>query len=96
MNTHTIAVKVVLYEPALLSHAVDVLYRTEPDPCGLLNKEEFTLRELQTLHEQVLGETLTKDAFRRRMVRSGLLEPTGDVTMGAIGKPAQFYRKVTS
>ncbi len=38
---------------------------------------EFTLRELQRVHEAVRGEPVNKDSFRRRMLASGLLEATG-------------------
>ncbi|GAA2753513.1 NUDIX hydrolase [Amnibacterium kyonggiense] len=72
--------------------AVDWLrdrYRATPDPDGLL-REEFTLRDLQVLHEAVLGEPVMKDAFRRGMV-DGLVE-TGRMSTGTVGKPARLWR----
>lgn len=67
-------------------------YRNAADPCHLL-PEEFTLLELQRLHEIVTGETLTKDGFRRRTVRRDLVVETDRTTVGTIGKPARYYRR---
>ncbi|NJK46723.1 MAG: NUDIX hydrolase [Pleurocapsa sp. SU_196_0] len=53
--------------------------------------ERFTLRELQTLHETILGKTLNKDAFRRKMIARGELEATGQLETGQGFRPAEFY-----
>ena len=53
--------------------------------------EEFTLLELQGVHEAVEGRRLQKDTFRRR-VADGLVE-TGQVRAGTVGKPARIYRR---
>jgi 8-oxo-dGTP diphosphatase len=52
----------------------------------------FTLLELQRVHEAVLGRPLNKDSFRRRMLASGLLEPTGQSQTGVGHRPALLYR----
>lgn len=65
-------------------------YRQSPDPAGLL-QEPFTLLELRTVHEAVLGHPLQKDTFRRQMV-PGLVD-TGELTDGTIGRPAALYRR---
>ncbi|MHB8767372.1 MAG: NrtR DNA-binding winged helix domain-containing protein [Deferrisomatales bacterium] len=39
-----------------------------------------------------LGQPLNKDSFRRRMLASGLLEPTGESETGVIHRPAALYR----
>ncbi len=54
--------------------------------------ESFTLLELQRVHEAVLGRVLNKDSFRRRMLASGLLEPTGAFETGVGHRPASLYR----
>lgn len=77
---------------AIVAHAVDVLradYREHPDPAGLL-AEPFTLRQLQQIHEAVLGRPLAKDSFRRRM--EPLLEPVGGLSAGSVGKPARLFK----
>lgn len=56
---------------------------------------EFTLRQLQRVHEVISGAPLNKDSFRRRMLASGELAPTG-ARQDAVGhRPAAKYR-VTS
>ena len=37
----------------------------------------FTLRQLQKIHETILGHSVNKDAFRKRMLATGLVESTG-------------------
>lgn len=64
-------------------------------PIGFeLLPEVFTLFELQKVHEAVLGRKLNKDSFRRRMLASGQLEPTGDVQQAVDHRPAALYRFV--
>jgi 8-oxo-dGTP diphosphatase len=61
-------------------------------PIGFqLLPERFTLSDLQSVHEVVLGRPLNKDSFRRRMLASGQLEATGEYHQGA-GRPAELYR----
>lgn len=53
---------------------------------------EFTLRQLQEVHEAVRAEELNKDSFRRRMLTSGLLEATGARERDVLHRPAELYR----
>lgn len=55
---------------------------------------EFTLRQLQEIHEAVRGEEVNKDSFRRRMLTSGLLEATGARERAVLHRPAELYRFV--
>ncbi len=52
----------------------------------------FTLRDLQRVHEAVLGRRLNKDSFRRRMLASGHLRPTGRLQEDVEHRPAALYR----
>jgi 8-oxo-dGTP diphosphatase len=53
----------------------------------------FTLSELQRVYEQVLGTTLDKRTFRRRIEELDLVEPApGTRSEGAAHRPAQHYR----
>lgn len=52
----------------------------------------FTLTELQGVYEQVLGRTLDKRNFRRRMIASGMLERTGVFRRDGSHRPAELYR----
>ncbi|MBI5018324.1 MAG: NUDIX hydrolase [Deltaproteobacteria bacterium] len=62
-------------------------------PVGFqLLAREFTLRQLQEVHETILGHRMNKDSFRRRMLATGLLEPTGQ-SEGEVGhRPAALFR----
>jgi 8-oxo-dGTP diphosphatase len=67
--------------------------KLEYAPIGYeLLPERFTLRELQALHETILGKRLNKDAFRRRMLSSGELHATGELETGQGFRPAEYYR----
>ncbi len=62
-------------------------------PVGFrLLPELFTLRQLQDVHEAILGHPLNKPAFRRRMLDRGWLEPTGRFETGTSYRPAELYR----
>ena len=56
--------------------------------------ERFTLRQLQTVHETILGRSLNKDSFRRRLLASRQLETTGDKERQVGYRPAALYRFV--
>jgi 8-oxo-dGTP diphosphatase len=55
--------------------------------------ELFTLRQLQEVHEAILGARLAKPAFRRKMLDRGFLKPTGLLEEGAAFRPAELYRR---
>ena len=67
------------------------LRQTVDDAAFALLPERFTLRELQAVHEAVLGRTLNKPAFRRRMLERGVLHATGDYEAGRAFRPAELY-----
>lgn len=52
----------------------------------------FTLFQLQRVHEVILGHPLNKDSFRRRMLASGQLKPTGHAQEDVGHRPAGLYR----
>lgn len=54
--------------------------------------KQFTLRQLQDIHEAVLGRPLNKDSFRRRMLAGGQLEATGAREGDVAYRPAELYR----
>lgn len=62
----------------------DIGYRLLPD--------NFTLSELQKSHEVILGQHLDKRNFRRKVLNSGNLEPTGRKKQLAEGRPATLYQ----
>ncbi len=54
--------------------------------------ERFTLLQLQRVHEVVAGRRFNKDSFRRRMLASNLIEPTGEMQADVGHRPAALYR----
>ena len=53
---------------------------------------EFTVRELQTTYEAILGEPLDRRNFRKRMISTGLIEATGKVRREGAHRPAELFR----
>ncbi|WP_152048763.1 NUDIX hydrolase [Aureimonas psammosilenae] len=53
---------------------------------------EFTLRQLQDVHEAISGRALNKPAFRRRMLDKGWIRPTGTREAGTSFRPAELFR----
>jgi len=79
----------------ILSYALQRLrYKLEYTAVGFeLPPNEFTLTELQTAYEIVLGEKLDKRNFRRRILEAGILAETSKYREGeGQGRPAQLYR----
>lgn len=67
-------------------------YKLEYTAVGFeLLPEEFTLTELQQTYEIILGETLDKRNFRRRILKANVIEETGTFRTGQ-GRPARLYR----
>jgi len=54
--------------------------------------QEFTLSQLQGTYEAILGRSLDKRNFRKRVTSVGLVEPTGRHGSVARHRPAQLYR----
>ena len=51
----------------------------------------FTLSQLQQLYEAILGHTLDKRNFQRKIHRTGLLVDTGQTQRGVAHRAARFY-----
>ncbi len=64
------------------------LYSISP---GYALAEEFTLAELQHLHELLIGKPIQKRSFRRRIEQADLLIDTGKKRREG-GRPAALYR----
>jgi 8-oxo-dGTP diphosphatase len=54
--------------------------------------EEFTLSELQTVYEIILGEPLDKRNFRKRVLALERIEKTGKLRRNGNHRPASLYR----
>jgi 8-oxo-dGTP diphosphatase len=77
----------------ILSYALTRLrYKLEYTAVGFeLLPESFTLTELQSAYEIVLGEKLDKRNFRRKILNAGVIEACGGYR-GGEGRPARLYR----
>ena len=60
---------------------------------GFLN-DSFTLAELRSVHEAVLGKPLDPANFRRQLLAEGMVEPTGLFVTGTSHRPPALYRFV--
>ena len=56
-----------------------------------LLKEEFTMAELQLLHETILGEKLNRTGFHRKMMLSGRLTRLGKKKTGGAHRAPYLY-----
>jgi 8-oxo-dGTP diphosphatase len=62
-------------------------------PIGFeLLKEKFTLSELQSLYETVLGKSLDKRNFRKKILAMGILEDIREYQSGVAHRPAKLYK----
>lgn len=77
----------------ILAYALRRLrYKLEYSAVGFeLLPEHFSLSELQSTYELILGEKLDKRNFRRRILQAGIIESTPHRRTGE-GRPAQLYR----
>jgi 8-oxo-dGTP diphosphatase len=57
-----------------------------------LMPKRFTMSELQSVYEQILGEPLDKRNFRKRLQGLGCLESTGEYHRAGKHRPAMLYR----
>ncbi|MBV8635953.1 MAG: NUDIX hydrolase, partial [Burkholderiaceae bacterium] len=61
-------------------------------PCHLVG-ETFTLPQLQRVYEALMGESLNKVSFRRKIAEMDVLEPlAGQFEEAGAHRPAQLYR----
>ncbi len=52
---------------------------------------KFTIRQLQTLYSAILGVEIDNRNFRKKILGSGYLIPTGERERGVSHKPAEYY-----
>lgn len=65
--------------------------KREPLIAFSLLPEKFTLRQLQTLYEAIVGSSLDKRNFRKRMLRNKFLVALKEKESGVSHKPAQYF-----
>ena len=78
----------------IIKRAVEQLRRemlTEPVGFELLPKK-FTIRQLQTLHEVLLGQKIDNRNFRKQILKLKYIVPLDERERDVAHKPAQLYR----
>jgi len=80
--------------PRILSRAYERVKDKIDDPVIALQlvPAEFTLTELQRVHERILGVSLDKRNFRKKVLALDLVEPTGEERRDGRHRPARLYR----
>jgi 8-oxo-dGTP diphosphatase len=78
----------------LLQSALSQLkYKARVEPIGFeLLPQKFTLGQLQKLYEAILGTSLDKRNFRRKIMSRGILEELNEKQIGVPHKPAKLYQ----
>lgn len=86
--------KLAFDHAAIIDHGLKHLQlslRHEPIGFELL-PEKFTIRELQTLYEVILDNSLDNRNFRKKILKSNYLVQLDEKQSGVAHKPAYFYR----
>ncbi len=86
--------KLALDHKLILMTALETLNKqlvNEPIAFELLPRR-FTIRQLQTLYEAILGVEVDNRNFRKKLLSSGYLEPLDEKERGVAHKPARFYQ----
>ncbi len=60
--------------------------------CFELLPGKFTIRQIQTLYEVILGQPLDNRNFRKKLLKAPYIEPLDEKQKGVAHKPAIFYR----
>ncbi len=94
VDSELVGLNIAFDQVALIKSAVDVT-RSEINrmdlPFNFLGKK-FTLGELQSCREAIIGHRIDKSSFRRKLGDRDLVEPVkGEMRTGAF-RPAQLYR----
>lgn len=78
----------------ILNKAIELLKNKLSDFNALkyLFPSDFTLPELQGAYEQLMKVKIDRRNFRKKILNSSLIEPTGDKNDGFMGRPAYLYR----
>ncbi len=79
---------------SLVKHAYTHLkstLKTRPVGYNLL-PEKFTLNQLQSLYEVILGRQIDKRNFRRKIKKLGILRALQEKEKGVAHKPSRFYQ----
>lgn len=60
--------------------------------CFELLPGKFTVRQIQTLYEVIIGQKLDNRNFRKKLLKASYIEPLNEKQKGVAHKPALYYR----
>jgi len=60
--------------------------------CFELLPGKFTIRQIQTLYEVIIGQKLDNRNFRKKLLKADYIEPLNEKQKGVAHKPALYYR----
>jgi 8-oxo-dGTP diphosphatase len=81
------------HEAIIAASVVTLRDRIDVAPIAFeLLQPSFTLSELQSVYELLLGRRLHKASFRRTLQATAVVEPTGESRSEGRGRPAQLFR----
>jgi 8-oxo-dGTP diphosphatase len=67
-------------------------YKIEYSPAAfMLIQEKFTLRDLQSVYEAVLGKTVDNRNFRKKFLNTGVLQELDETSQETSFRPARLY-----
>lgn len=52
----------------------------------------FSVSDLQNMYEQLLNEQFDRRNFRKKFIKAGIIEETGDINENTHGRPARLYK----
>ncbi len=52
----------------------------------------FSISELQNMYEQLLNQKFDRRNFRKKFIRAGIVEETGNINENTNGRPAMLYK----
>jgi len=58
----------------------------------MIFKENFSISELQNIYEILLNQKFDRRNFRKKFVRAGIVEETGEINEIKNGRPAKLYK----
>lgn len=70
------------------------VHSLEPQVLASLLPKEFTLAQLQEVHEVLVGEAVDKRNFRKRVLSMNMVQDTGELYRDGAHRPAKLYRFV--
>lgn len=81
------------HEKIIMKGLESLRYEVRFEPiCFELLPKKFTVRQIQTLYEVIVGQALDNRNFRKKLLKAKYIEPLNEKQSGVAHKPAMYYR----